>query len=550
MFIKKHSLKITDILSPKRETTGSAKSILSDKMAKIYLKQDIKIKKYIEIKIDYNIKNKKIDVKYYLNLQKGSDLYYKDAYLGLRKKERRFFARTYKDCDNLHLKKYSYSIINKNIIKEIIYGKGLFINKNGHLLPSYVTCTTNGYAPVSVVGSFGRYVQGGKFSGKLKYDFSRKTITGNFEVINTIFNNFYVKSAKIIANNKTANISAFGSYLKQNFSCKASVKNGFYGKIIVHNMNLFLDKFNIKHKGQKAKQNKNKYTIKDINKISSKVRDIDMDIENWNIETDTLTMDNIILNDIKLFGSLKDAIFQFEMSELSFAKGVMFAKGMYNFNNNSSCIDFFAKNIDSNMASEMLFNLKNQVQGIANASLRAKTFNNLEDIKAKLLFEIEDGFLPKLANKEFIFKNNKKIKISSLTNADLTKAQALSSDIKGSFDFNNYKLENIIITSRQKSLAMLINGLYDIKQQNADINIYGKYDKQAPKGVKILFVPLDWIINFALRNDEAQSKYSDKLKDIPEIEYKKGIKNQRYFKVDIKGNLNTDNVKVNIVGIQ
>ena len=544
-----HYLNITNLLSAERVVNGSVNAALTDKMSKKYLPENIRIKKHALARVDYNIKNKKIDVKYFLNLPPGADLLYKNAYLGLRKRERRFFARTYKDNDNLYLKTYDYSTIENRIARKIISGNGLFISQNGHLTPQWITCTTNGYAPVSVTGSFGRYVQGGKFKGNLKYDFIKKTITGDFEVIKTVFNNFFVRSAKVTADENLVNITANGRYLDQKFLCGAIVKNDFTDKIIVHSMNLFLDRFNILRQPQPASKRKS-HKFKDMNQISSKVREIDMDIENWNIKTNTLTMDNIVLNNIELFGSLKDSIFQFFMPELSFANGLLSANGKYNFNDNSSSVDFSAKNIDSNIAAEMLFELKDQIQGIANATLQARTYNNLEDIKAAVFFEINDGFLPKLGNTEFMvskFRMNKKIKISSLTNVDLTKAEALSSDIKGSFDFNNYKLENIVITSQHKSVASLINGSYDIKLQDAEVNVYGKYDKLAPRGVKILFIPLNWLIHFALRNDEPQKLYKSELDQIPEIEGQK--KNEKYFKIKVKGNLNTEQINVDIKGL-
>ncbi len=183
----------------------------------------------------------------------------------------------------------------------------------------------------------------------------------------------------------------------------------------------------------------------------------------------------------------------------------------------------------------------------------AETFNNLERLKAKGQFEINDGFLPKLGNTEFMVKKfnmSKKVKISSLTNADLTSADTFRSDINGSLILDNYKLEDIEMTTRHKSFATLLQGSYNIRGQEADINIYGKYDRQAPKGVKILFLPLNWIINFALRNDESKAFYQKELNKIPSIECLDKDKNERYFKINLKGNLNTEQIKVDIKALQ
>lgn len=207
--------------------------------------------------------------------------------------------------------------------------------------------------------------------------------------------------------------------------------------------------------------------------------------------------------------------------------------------------------MDSNLAAGMLFNLENQIQGTANAVLHAKTSENLENIKANLKFEINDGFLPKLGNTEFMvtkFNMNRKIKVSSLTNADLTREESMSSDIKGSCVLNNHKLENIVITTEQKSFASLIKGKYNIDKQNAVFNIYGKYDKQAPKGVRILFIPLNWIISFVLKDNEPMTIYQKELDKIPPIECENW--QEKYFKIDVNGNLNTEQIDVKVKGLK
>ena len=79
--------------------------------------------------------------------------------------------------------------------------------------------------------------------------------------------------------------------------------------------------------------------------------------------------------------------------------------------------------------------------------------------------------------------------------------------------------------------------------QDAEMNIYGKYDQEAPKGIRILFVPLNWILKLVLRPEESMEIYQKELAKIPPIETKQG--SCRYFRVKIKGNLNnTDDIQV------
>lgn len=536
-----HTLNITHLGSEDKEVTGNLFTLLGENFKYV---PELRILHSVNAEITYNIKRKKITVDYNLELPEQSDILYKNAYLGLRNSKRRFSAQTLKDNNDLKLTNYDYSIINDGTIKNIITGNGLFKKINGKFNPQFITCKTNGYAPASVTGSFGRYVQGGEFKGDLKYDFIERKIFGNFEVINTRFRDYFVKSAKILAD-KTILIKAEGTYLKQKFTCNLNAENILQDEIYVYNLNLFLDKYIVKKHKQKAKP-ANFEKLKEID-ISSKVMDADVTIENWKINVNKIRKDRLVLNDLELVGSLKNDVFTFSLSELAFAQGTLLGKGKYDFRNDSSCIDISANGIDSNTAADILFNLPGEVEGTANATLHIDTKRKLDDIKAKGKFSIDNGFLPKLGSTEFMIKNNKKIKVADLVNIDFSKKKALESDIKGSFVMDNTLLKDIKLTSRQKYLSMLITGEYEMKRQHAMMHLFGKYNKEAPKGVKIFFVPLNFILKVVFRPENSMNIYRNELKQIPPIETEKA--NEKYFRVKLEGNLNKDKVDVEIKGI-
>ena len=536
-----HTLNITHLGSEDKEVTGNLSTVLGENFKYV---PELRILHSVNAEITYNIKRKKITVDYNLEIPEQSDILYKNAYLGLRNSKRRFSAQTLKDNNDLKLTNYDYSIINDGTIKNIITGNGLFKKINGKFNPQFITCKTNGYAPASVTGSFGRYVQGGEFKGDLKYDFIERKIFGNFEVINTRFRDYFVKSAKILAD-KTILIKAEGTYLKQKFTCNLNAENILQDEIYVYNLNLFLDKYIVKKHKQKAKP-ANFEKLKEID-ISSKVMDADVTIENWKINVNKIRKDRLVLNDLELVGSLKNDVFTFSLSELAFAQGTLLGKGKYDFRNDSSCIDISANGIDSNTAADILFNLPGEVEGTANATLHIDTKRKLDDIKAKGKFSIDNGFLPKLGSTEFMIKNNKKIKVADLVNIDFSKKKALESDIKGSFVMDNTLLKDIKLTSRQKYLSMLITGEYEMKRQHAMMHLFGKYNKEAPKGVKIFFVPLNFILKVVFRPENSMNIYRNELKQIPPIETEKA--NEKYFRVKLEGNLNKENVDVEIKGI-
>lgn len=526
-----HTLDVINLGSPDKEVTGSAVTTFTQNFKYI---PNLSVLNSADAKIVYNIKNQKINVQYLLNLKENSDLIYKNAYLGLRDKQRKFEVKTLKDGNNLYVKDYQYKVKYDDGEKTIISGDGLFFRKDGHFNPIFLTGSTKGYAPASVTGSFRQYIEGGELNGNLKYDFVNEKLTGNFDVRNTHFKDFYVNSAKIIAANDVK-IQANGLYHGELFTCDASVKNNFTDHIIVNDLDLFLDKFTVK-RGKKTSINKNF-------DISSKVKKADIDINNWKIKLNKIQKDKIALNNINLIGNLKDNIFNFSMPELSFAEGTLSAIGKYNFNDDSSKIDFRAKNINSNIAADMVFDLTDQVEGIADATLNLETFDKLNDFKAKAWFRVKEGFLPELGSTKFIIKNSK-FQVSDIINIDFKKKNALQSDIQGTFDLDNYKIKNVNITTKQQSLSLFIDGNYDIKEHFADANIYGKYNKQKPKSIKVLFVPLNWIIKAVSRQENSMDIYKAELSKIPPIDT--SLENEQYFRVHLVGKIKNGKPKVEL----
>jgi len=544
-----HKLLVENITSPKRAVTGEVQSTLTAKQIKTYLPETYKLKDSADAKVIYKIQNKTPVVEYFFNLKEGADLIYKDAYLGLRNKNRLLYAKTIKAKDGLKLDRYEYSMNTGSGKEWIISGDGFFRKRNGKLTPEFVTCQTNGYAPAYVTGSFGKYVEGGKFKGKLKYDFINDKITGNFELVKTLFNDFFVRKANVSATLDGIDITAEGHYKYSNFNCVMRAANRLDGNFIVHKMELFLEQFIIEGKKSEASAtHKHPHPVdfdKQIENVSSKIRNIDMTIESWNILAGEIYIDDILVQNLALFGSLKNSVFDFTIPKVRFAQGLLEATGKYNFNDNSSDIKFSAKDVNSNEAAILLFDLPDQISGLAQATLHVQTFNKFQDLYAKGNFKVDDGFLPSLGDTEFMLgrKGKKhKLRVSNLTNIDFSHKDTLSSDLKGSFELYNYDLKNINITSQQSFMSLFISGDYNILTSDAVINIYGKYNMDAPKGIKILFVPLNWILKLVLRPEDSREIYKTSLEKIPSVSGKP--ERWQYFRVNANGNLKTNDVNV------
>lgn len=537
---------LNEMAALNQEVSGIVEAGLNDKIVKEYLK-DVAIRGCAKTSVTYYVKNKKIDVNYLVKLKSGSDIYYKDANLGLEDFDRRLFVRTHKEGDILKITDYDYSLQDGSEITNIILGSGLLKKEHGHFILDYITCKTNGYAPVSVTGSFGKYVEGGFFDGDLKYDAKKNIITGDFTIVDSNYKDFYLEKAVVSADDKFMKIIANGTYDDFPFNWNLNAENDFNKKIHIYDMELFLEEF-VVHKGDYKVKRK-----KDGNSFSQQLNDIKISIDNWKIKLNKASYNRIIAENISLSGSLNDDIFNFLMSDVLFAKGHLNAKGWYNFANHSSCIDFTADNIDSNIVADVVFGLPDQISGLAAAKLHALSYNKLENIKANASFSIKQGYLQKLGSTEFIIKKSKKVKksfkfkLSDIINVDISKSKALASDLDGSFVVDNYQMKDICLTSKQKYLSLFLEGDYNIDSNEANLELWGKYNKTMQKKVKILFIPLSWITKILFRDEDTKSLYQNKINQVPDI-----VANPdevQAFRVKVNGNINDNNLKVQLKSI-
>jgi hypothetical protein len=461
---------------------------------------------------------------------------FKGFYAGIRDKNKKIFAETQKIDKEFFLKDYRFSVQENNGYKDILYGNGYFKIINGNMTPQYITLNTNSHIPNSFVGSFKQYVLGGKFKGALKYNFVTEQITGKFEVIDTIFNHFYVKTASVIADNKIVKIKADGTYKNEKFDCKTEVKNNFNDKIYVNSMDLFLDKYIVK-KSDKSSPPKEKFDFNSPNKaLSAGVRDINMDIDKYNIAVNSIIVKDYPINNIKVFGSLKDAIFKYNTSEIDFADGKLSANGTYDFNIDSSIVDFTAKNIDSNIIADKFFNIKNQIQGKANAEIHSKTGKNWENWDAYAKFDIEDGALPGLESLEFYADKTmkKKVKVSDYVKFNAKKKGNIKSHISGFFKCDDVFIRDIDIRMQHEFTSAYIEGFYNYIIEQGCVDIWGKYDNSAIKQIKVIHIPLNWLVNLLVPTEKKKAETQAYFDKIPSI----GVDDSKakYFRVNLKAN--------------
>ena len=540
-----HTLNITELGTPKKSVVGTLKATLTPKFDSV---PNLKVLNNVNFDLVYKIKDRKPDVYYNIDIPVNSDLIYNSFYLGLRDNKRKIYANTFKDGNNLQLREYKYSYSGHNKENVILSGDGLFIKnadklKPDKFIPQYITCHTNGYAPISVTGSFGEKIRGGEFKGDLKYDFKNNQVLGTFDVVKARHQAFHIENAHVIANDGILNITSDGLYKGEKYSAELKAKNNIFGETLIYNMQLFLDKLALETKPDTHKKHKK------INphEITKKVRDIDITINNWEIMINEIRRDKFVLQNVKLLGSMKNNIFDFKMQELNFADGTINAKGIYDFAKNTSKMTFEAQNINSNKVAQTTLNLQNQIEGMASAKVELNAKDMFRFLDAHCAFEIMEGFLPKLGDTEFMIKNSK-YKLSEITNIDLSQKDLMKDDIKGSFDVHNTEIKNINITTWHEMSAMYLKGNYEMEKQLADLQLFWKYSKDAPKGVRIFCIPLSLILKVAFRPEHSKEIYQQELSKVPEIKADK--KNTSYYRIQLNGDINKNKIDLKLKEIR
>ncbi len=535
-----HTVDITNLKTLNPEITGKMNTTLTKKFNFI---PDFTVLNSVNVNVEYNIKEKKPDIYVNIDIPSKSDLIYNSFYLGLRDYKRKIYANTFKDGNDLYLREYKYSYSNSAKENIVVSGDGFFVKINDVFTPQYITCRTNGYAPISVTGSFGEKVTGGDFRGDLKYDFKNNQVLGTFDIIKAKHKDFFIEKAHVVSKNGVLNITSNGLFKGEKYLAELNAKNNIYGETLIYNMKLFLDKLVFE-----ATPNTNKKNIKiDSTKLSKKVKDFPLTINNWEIAVNEIKREAFVLKNVKLIGSLKNHIFDFNMKDLNFADGTIHAKGVYDFKDNSAKMIFEANNIDSNKVAQMSLNLKNQVEGIANAKINLNAKDMFKFLDAHCAFEIKEGFLPKLGDKEFMIENSK-YKLADIVNVDLTQKEVMQDDIKGTFDVHNTELKNINITTWHELSAIFIEGSYEMEKQYADFQIFWHYSKDAPKGVRIFGIPFGLILKVVFRPEHSKELYESKLQQIPEI--RDNNKNSNYYRIRVNGDINNNKVNLELKEIR
>lgn len=545
----------------KVHTRGNVYSKLTNKFSRKYFKP-VQIIGSADALVKYDVQGNEVNVFYYLGVDKGNNLVSSFGNLDNIDKKRQIYAHTVKQGDKIHLKKYRYQFLDENS-KILLSGNGVFQRIKGRYKPASLTVKTNGNIPIIVIKSFIKdFLDSGTFNGDLKYDFLKKELNGFLKLKNSRHSDYlYLDNTNIDVKNDNIKINADGTFFNSPITFVFDADNNFKSGLNIRDIDIHLKKFYVRRGDILSVQTdihhkKSKFTPHKHNASCYNIT-----VQKGRIRVDEITHPKFYLHDVEIQGKMKDHIVEFIIPETEYAKGILSAKGKYNVFNHSSDIHFLASDIDSNEVVSKIFKLPGQVEGKAFATLHLITKNKLNDIHAHSTFAINDGFLPKLGSKEFIFNRpnkfkkalfflNKPIKftLSKITNIDFSKPNIFYSNLRGSFILNNDQVDCVKIFSQSDYLSMFIEGDYNIETQLGNLCIWGRHNRIAERKVKIFKIPLSLIYRIVFKVERSKDLFKDKLQLIPPI--KAQPHEEALFRVGVSGNLNSNDIKVQMKDIK
>lgn len=539
---------LSNLATDQLKVTGNVSSMLTNDFAKKYFNY-ISIVGSLAASVKYYVQNSVVNIDYRLKIPKGSNLLSDYGDLDNISVDRLISAHTIKNGDNIKMNSYKYEFILPDEGRSVLLlnGDGLFSKVSGHYKPVYLSIKTNEPVNLSLIKSFIRNtLQGGVFAADLKYDFLQKKLYGFLRVYKSSFKqNLYLDEVSLLLSDKFVKIDGVGKFYNSPIKLVFCANNDF-DNIIIHNINIVLDQFNIRP---------GKMPVSYSSQIRKNVKvDKNITVEKGRIHIKKIMHSKFTLSNVEMLANMHNNIVHFTIPQTQYANGILHAAGIYNISDYSSDIRFLASGIDSNIVASSLFNLHDQIEGCASATLHLITKNKLNDIKAYATFAVQDGFLPKLGSKEFIVSGSKthkvlfflkkpfKFTLSKISNIDFSNQDTLSSDLRGSFEIDNNNIKNVRLFSKSEFLSLFIEGNYNIVSEKGKLFIWGRHNKIEEKKIKIFKIPLSFLYKVVFKQEKSKHIYQDKLKEIPPIHAKP--EEEALFRVFVDGNINTNDVKV------
>ena len=381
-----------------------------------------------------------------------------------------------------------------------------------------------------------RIFKGGKFSGTMHMTDNGEypVLSGNMyaENIRIPSQRMMIKQGEITTNNNMINIDAAGRFRRSLYTFDGHILNAIKFPIVIKETNLTLDEVNVERlmKAFQAPVQPASYDSSEEDDENAQPAQT-FDLANLIIEKAQLNINKgsykeINFKDVTANMSLdKNSIFNLYSNRFEIAEGHSSAKVNCDLKNQKYNIKLGIKDVNSDLMSTAILNLKREISGKASGLIDISTDESLK-LNGKIKFIVKDGTIQKIGLVEYVLKfaslfRNPIAMLSPGMFADIVNIPEGNFDkIEGDLIIKNNVIELLKIKSYSPQLSAFIIGRYDLENSDAILRIYTKFsNKRKGFGGILRNISLNALANrLPLNSRNDANYYSAELEQLPDIE--------------------------------
>lgn len=484
-----------------------------------------------------------VDVTMMGKIAKGDDILVDGSSLSPVNYDRALKAIIHLKGDNVNIETINYYIA-KELTKE---SKGIkpILSLNGNVRISDSKILDLGFEiPKPLPSEFlnvligQKLFKGGNFSGDMHYidngEFPVIKANLSAEKIRIPSQRLFLKQGKITSDNKIIKINADGKFRKCMYVFNGEIINAIKFPIVIKHTDLTVDNLDIERLMKAFSQPVQTPVANNIDSVDEEDDDsapMTFDVSNLIVEESLVhiikgSYKEINFSDVKAKMSLdKNSVFKLKSNRFEIAEGHSSSDVLCDLKNQKYNIKLGIKDVNSDLISTAILNLKREISGKASGLIDLNTDNSLK-LNGSIKFIVNDGTIQKIGLVEYVLKfaalfRNPLAMISPSIFSDLVNIPEGNFDkITGDLKLKDNKIELMKIKSYSPQLSAYIVGCYNLENSDAILRIYTKFSNKNKGFAGFLRnISLNSLANrIPLNNRNDSNYYAAELQQLPDID--------------------------------
>ncbi len=534
----------------------------TDYIINSYLSYPLKVKGEVPVKGKFwgNIQNYSIDFK--TTVPKDSDISFSGANLGDTAQDREISGKInvssgILSLNNIKLIKKIKNQNNKiNSVPSITINGKLIQKGNNFIYDNFKIITTNPVNVRTLNLIFKKSIlKKGNFECNLNLNgnIQAPKILGNidFQDLDIPLYDTQINDIKVNISQKYINANVEAKNKNSDIRCLISAENDLTLPFVINKININSNNLNIQEIIQSVPQQTSKTDISEKQDFSFKPSDII--VKDGAFDFEDVVFDKVNMKNLKGNFSYKNNVFDLKNIIFDIANGQINASGTYSINTTKLNLKAQMKDCDANILAKKFLNLKEQIFGkmTGTIDLSAKhldTPDGIKNVESSVNFEIDKGKMPKLGSLEYLLRAGNLLRNGILGLSLNNLIQVLTpyktgefEKISGSLNIVKGEVKNLQVFSKGKNLSMYLFGEYNILNNFADIQLYGRLSQNVSTALGTVGnVSIKQFINsFSRKTDENKHAHiKEYLDKIPLVD---SSDQGGYFSAKVYGDINKDN---------